>query len=325
MKALVTGGTGFIGSHLVEALLKNGVEVRCLVRDLGHLKWLAGLDVEIIRGDTDIEASLSAAVAGVDYVFHAAGITKAARAWDYYRVNAQGTENLLRAALREAGRIRKFVLVSSQAAAGPSKDGVPRREDDEPMPVSDYGRSKLLAERHALAVKDELNIAIVRPTSVYGPRDRDIFTFFKMVQRGFRTAFFEKRLLSVCFVSDIVEGTVNAAFEETKSGDAFFLAHPDVLDWDFIGEAIARALGVRPRRVVIPVPLMGAVALCAEAFSVFSRKPALLNSQKMAEIRQRFWVVATNKAEEVLKFKARVDFPTGAKITAEWYRLHGWL
>ncbi len=325
MKALVTGGTGFIGSHLVEALLKKGIETRCLVRDPAQLKWLAGLDAEIIRGDTEAADSLSAAVAGVDYVFHAAGITKAARPQYYYRINAQGTENLLMAALREAGRIKKFVLVSSQAAAGPSREGIPRREDDEPMPVSDYGRSKLLAERHALAVKDELNIAIVRPTSVYGPRDRDIFTFFKMVQKGFRTAFFEKRFLSVCFVSDIVEGTVNAAFEDTRSGDAFFLAHPDVLDWDFIGEAIANALGVKAKRLAVPVPLMGAVALCAEVFSAISGKPALLNRQKMAEIRQRFWVVDTKKAEEVLKFKARVDFPTGAKITAEWYRLHGWL
>ncbi len=325
MKALVTGGTGFIGSHLVEALLKKGFEVRCLVRDPGQLKWLAGLDVETVQGDTEAAAGLSAAVAGVDYIFHAAGITKAAKARDYYRINAQGTENLLDAALREARQVRKFVLVSSQAAAGPSSEGIPRREEDDPAPVSDYGRSKLLAERHALAVKGDLNIAIVRPSSVYGPRDRDIFVFFGMVRKGFRTAFFEKRQLSVCFVSDIVEGTIRAALEDTKSGDAFFMAYPDVLDWDSIGEAIACALGVKARRLVIPVPLMGAVALCAEALSALSGKPALLNRQKMAEIRQRFWVVDTKKAEEVLKFRARVDFQAGAKITAEWYRLHGWL
>ncbi len=324
MKALVTGGTGFIGSHLVEALLKRGFEVRCLVRDPGRLRWLAGLDVEIVRGDTAATAGLSAAVSGVDYIFHAAGITKAAKPRDYYLINAQGTGNLL-SAVREGGRVKKFVLVSSQAAAGPSREGIPRREEDEPAPVSDYGRSKLLAERHALALKDKLNIAIVRPTSVYGPRDRDIFAFFGMVNKGFRTAFFEKRQLSVCYVSDIVEGTINAALEDTKSGEAFFLAHPDVMDWDSIGEAMACALGVKARRLLIPVPLMGAVALCAEALSALTGKPALLNRQKMAEIRQRFWVADTKKAEEVLKFRARVDFPAGAKITAEWYRLHGWL
>jgi nucleoside-diphosphate-sugar epimerase len=325
MKALVTGGTGFIGSHLVEALLKEGIEVRCLVRDLSRLSWLAGLDVEAVRGDCAAPAGLLGAVKGVDYVFHAAGITKAVKARDYYRVNAQGTENLLQAAIKEAGRIKKFVLVSSQAAAGPSEEGKPRREDDPPEPVSDYGRSKLEAERHALSAKEELNIAIVRPTAVYGPRDRDILTFFKMVSRGFRTAFSEKRLLSVCYVSDIVEGTIKAALRPTKSGDAFFLAHPAENDWDGMGEAIAAALGVKARRLVIPVPLMGGVAICAEAFSVISGKPALLNRQKMAEIRQRFWVVDTSRAEEVLGFAARVDFPAGAKITAEWYRLHGWL
>ena len=114
----MTGGTGFIGSHLVEALLKEGIEVRCLVRDPNKLSWLAGLDVEAVRGDCAAPAGLSDAVKGVDYVFHAAGITKAVKPQDYYSVNAQGTENLLRAAIKEAGRIRKFVLVSSQAAVG---------------------------------------------------------------------------------------------------------------------------------------------------------------------------------------------------------------
>jgi nucleoside-diphosphate-sugar epimerase len=325
MKALVTGGTGFIGSHLVEALLKEGIEVRCLVRDPNKLSWLAGLDVETVKGDCAAPAGLPDAVKGVDYVFHAAGITKAVKPQDYYRVNAEGTENLLNAAIKESGRIRKFVLVSSQAAAGPSKEGQPRREDDPPEPVSDYGRSKLRAEQYALSAKEELNVAIVRPTAVYGPRDRDILTFFKMVSRGFRTAFSEKRLLSVCYVSDIVEGTIKAALSQTKSGDAFFLAHPVQNDWDRMGEAIASALGVKARRLVIPVPLMEGVALCAEAFSFISGKPALLNRQKMAEIRQRFWVVDTGKAEEVLGFAARVDFPVGAKITADWYRLHRWL
>jgi nucleoside-diphosphate-sugar epimerase len=325
MKALVTGGTGFIGSHLVEALLKEGIEVRCLVRDLSRLSWLSGLDVEVVKGDCAAPAGLSGAVKSVDYVFHAAGITKAVKARDYYRVNAQGTDNLLQAAVREAGRIRKFVLVSSQAAAGPSKEGEPRREYDPSAPVSDYGRSKLEAERYALSAKEDLNIAIVRPTAVYGPRDRDILTFFKMVSRGFRTAFSEKRQLSVCYVSDIVDGTIKAALKPTKSGDAFFLAHQARNDWDTMGEAIASALGVKARRLVIPVPLMAGVALCAEAFSFISGRPALLNRQKMAEIRQRFWVVDTSRAEEVLGFAARVDFPTGAKITAEWYRLHGWL
>jgi nucleoside-diphosphate-sugar epimerase len=325
MKALVTGGTGFIGSHLVEALLKEGIEVRCLVRDPNKLSWLAGLDVETVKGDCAAPAGLIDAMKGVDYVFHAAGITKAVKPQDYYRVNAEGTKNLLHAATKEAGRIRKFVLVSSQAAAGPSKEGQPRREDDPPEPVSYYGRSKLKAEQYALSAKEELNVAIVRPTAVYGPRDRDILTFFKMVSRGFRTAFSEKRLLSVCYVSDIVEGTVKAALKPTKSGDAFFLAHPLPNDWDGMGEAIASALGVKARRLVIPIPLMGGVALCAEAFSLISGKPALLNRQKMAEIRQRFWVVDTSRAEEVLGFAAHVDFPAGAKITADWYRLHRWL
>ncbi|HLB24926.1 MAG TPA: NAD-dependent epimerase/dehydratase family protein, partial [Nitrospirota bacterium] len=194
MKALVTGGTGFIGSHLVEALLKKGYSVRCLVRDLAKQGWLAGLDVELVTGDCNEPATLEGAVDGVDYVFHVAGITKAARGETYYSVNGEGTKNVALAAAGSAG-LRKLVYVSSQAAAGPSRQGRPRKEDDPPGPVSDYGRSKLMGERYCLELADRVDLAIVRPTSVYGPRDRDIYTFFRMVSRGYRTTFRQERLV----------------------------------------------------------------------------------------------------------------------------------
>jgi dihydroflavonol-4-reductase len=325
MKALVTGGTGFIGSHLVEALLARGFEVRCLVRDPVKPGWLEGLDVELVKGDCNEPGSLAGITGDVDYVFHAAGVTKAAKGALYYKVNGEGTKNMAEAAAGEAKKLKKFVYVSSQAASGPSRRGFPRKEDDPSEPVSDYGRSKLLGERYALAVSDRIDLAIVRPTSVYGPRDKDIYTFFKMVSRGFKTAFRNERLISVCYVDDLVEGILLAAACKARSGEAFFIADSKPYDWDEMGEAIEQALKVKARRIVVPIPALSVVALFSEAAGWLSGRPALLNRQKMAEIRQRYWVVDVRKAEAVLGFRARYDFSAGAKLTAEWYRRHGWI
>ncbi len=324
MKVLVTGGTGFIGSHLTEALLKRGFQVRCLVRDPGRLRWLGGLPVETVRGDCSDPESLDAATAGVDYIFHAAGLTKAADPKDYYRVNAEGTRNLCQAVTR-SGVLKKLVYISSQAAAGPSEKGRPRVEPDAEAPVSDYGRSKLLGEKYALEYRGSLNIAILRPTSVYGPRDKDIYAFFKMVSRGFRTSFRQERLVSVCYVHDLVEAAIAAAGADTESGETFFIGEPEPYSWDALGEAMEGALGVKARRVVVPIPLLYAVALMAEGFAALARKPALLNRQKMAEIRQRYWVVDVSRARDRLGFRAVTDFKAGARATAEWYRQNAWL
>jgi len=325
MKALVTGGTGFVGSHLAEALLGRGVEVRCLVRDPDDLKWLKGLDVELVKGDASDAGSLGGACSGVEYVFHAAGITKAVRPSDYYKVNAEGTKNMAEAAERDASGLKKFVYVSSQAAAGPSVEGRPRKEDDAPAPVTDYGRSKLAGEQYALQYMDRLPIVIVRPPSVYGPRDRDVYSLFKMASRGFRPAFAGARLISVCYVGDLVDGLISAAFGDTESGDAYFVAYPKPYSWDEMGNAVADALGVKVVRVKIPIPALGVVAVFAELFCAVLGKPALLNRQKMAEIKQRYWVLDVTKAKEKLGFEAGCDFRAGAGLTAEWYRRQGWI
>lgn len=325
MRAFVTGGTGFIGSHLVEALLVAGYEVDCLVRDTSRTGWLAGKAVNMIPGDCTDPSSLKGVTSGADIVFHNAGLTKTADPAEYYRVNADGTKNVLEAAVRDASGLRKFVLVSSQAAAGPSAEGTARKEEDPPAPVTDYGRSKLDAERYALGYADRLPVVIVRPTAVYGPRDTDIYTFFKLVSKGIRTTFHDKRIVSLCYVTDLVDGMIKAATSETASGDAFFIADPEPYDWDYIGTTIASALGVNARRVVLPVGLLAVVAVMAEGWGMLTGKPALLNRQKMAEIRQRFWVADTGRAAGVLGYTARHDFAAGAALTVKWYRENGWL
>ena len=183
MKALVTGGTGFIGSHLVEALLKKGIQVRCLLRKTSDLKWLEGLPIEVNWGDCNDKNSLREAVEGVEQVFHLAGVTKAVHEKTYFEVNAFGTENLIHACLENNPRIQKFIYLSSQAAAGPCRNGNKKKESDQCKPVSPYGQSKQMGEELAMAHAHELPLLILRPSAVYGPRERDIYTFFKLLSK----------------------------------------------------------------------------------------------------------------------------------------------
>ena len=217
MKALVTGATGFIGSHLVEALLDKNVEVRCLVRPNSNRRWLEDREVEYCVGDCRDYDSLPAAVSGVDCVFHLAGVVRARKYQDYFLSNSTGTRNLLQACLQKNPGLDRFVLVSSQAAAGPSPDGQPLKESDAARPISAYGWSKLMAEKEVLEKKNDLPVVVVRPSPVYGPRDRDFHSLFKMIKLGLRPVIGrEERYIHLTYVQDVVEG----AWLASRSGAA---------------------------------------------------------------------------------------------------------
>ena len=217
MKALVTGGTGFIGSHLTEALIRKGVQVRCLFRKTSDLKWLKGLPVEFVPGDCNDKTSLEEAVRGVDWVFHLAGATKAIKEETYFEVNGLGTENLIHACLENNPRLQKFIYVSSQAAAGPSRNGSSKKELDPCEPVSFYGRSKRMGEESVLAHAHELPALILRPSAVYGPRDKDIFALFKCLSRRIKPCLTGRhQRLSLCYVQDIVQGMLLAVETQIK-------------------------------------------------------------------------------------------------------------
>jgi len=159
------------------------VQIRCLLRKTSDVKWLKGLPIEFVQGACNDKTSLGEAVKGVDWVFHLAGVTKAIKEETYFEVNGLGTENLILACLEHNPLLQKFVYISSQAAAGPSRNGNRKKESDPCEPVSIYGRSKRMGEEGVLAHAHELPVLILRPSAVYGPRDKDIFAFFKCLSR----------------------------------------------------------------------------------------------------------------------------------------------
>lgn len=313
---LVTGATGFIGSHVVEALRAGGERVRCLVRR----------DVEIpgaetFRGDLATGAGLDASVAGVDSVIHLAGVTKALRPADYYIGNARATDRLARAV---QGRPIRFVHVSSLAAIGPSRANDPVGEDDEPRPLTDYGKSKLEAER---IVRDLLpGAVIVRPPVVYGPRDTDVFQLLKSISKGLVLELAGgERWFSAIYVEDLVRGILAAVRQPSAAGRAYFLTHAKPVSWSELASVAAVAMGQRPRVLRIPIALAEGVGWCAEAWSKAMRKPGIISRDKIREARCAAWICDHRRAAAELGFEAPTSLADGLAKTLAWYKEAGWL
>lgn len=322
----MTGGTGFIGSHLVEALIERGIEVRCLIRNKNNLKWLRGLTVEFIEGDLKDRISLFRAVKGVNQIFHLAGVTKAVKEETYYDVNATGTKNLLSACLEAEPPIEKFIYLSSQAASGPCPHNGKKREEEPCLPVSPYGRSKRKGEEFLLETLHQFPFLILRPSVVYGPRDRDVFAFFKILSKGINPIFSAPdQQISLCYVQDIIQGILLASESKDLQGEIFFLSDGHVYRMDQIGEIFAEAIGVKVYRIRIPFGILYGIASFSELLSKISRKPPLLNRGKLEEMIQKNWVCDITKANALLGFKPKVTLQEGVKITYEWYRREHWL
>jgi len=321
MKALITGASGFIGSHLAEALLKRGYEVRCMVRNTSALKWLDGLEFAFCRGDCRDPASLGEAVKGTDYVFHLAGLTKAKRDKEFYSVNAEGTRNLADAVLTENPSLKKFVFLSSQSAAGPSLEGQPVKESDVPNPVSHYGKSKLMAEEAVLEYAGKFPVVIIRPSAVYGPRDRDFFLLFKLLRSGFYPYWGVSRY-SLIYVDDLVSGIIKAAENEESAGKIFFISDEKPYTNDELISLISGIYGKKPVKVPVPRALMSVIAGAASLLKGF---PSVINRDKIRELSYRDWICDSSKASGELGFISKIRLKEGIKWTADWYRIHRWL
>ena len=326
MKALVTGGSGFIGSHLVEALLQRGDEVRCLVRKTSALTWLKGLPVEFVYGHCNDRASLKKAVEGVDQVFHLAGLTKAVNEEMYMRVNASGTEDLIQVCLNCNPHLQRFVYLSSLAAAGPCRNGDWKKESDRCDPVSPYGKSKRRGEELALLHCHELPLVILRPSAVYGPREKDIYAYVKLISRKIKPCLLgQNQHLSLCYIQDVVQAILLASDLKDPKGDVFFVSDGQDYELEEIGDIFAHLMGVKAFRIPIPSWVMLGTATCSEVLSRFTGKPPLINRGKVEEMVQKQWVCDITHAKSVLGFNPLFRLEEGARRTVDWYRKENWL
>ena len=326
MRAVVTGGAGFIGSHLIEALVTRGDDVVCVDRPNASRRWIEGLPIRYLGIGLDDRDALIAAFRGADVVFHLAALTEAPRAADYYRVNTEGTAKVLSAAARHNGCAPRVIFLSSLAAIGPCRNGDLLGPDTVPFPLSHYGHSKLLAEAVIHAYADRVRTTILRLPAVFGPRERAVLKFFRMVKRGFAVTIGPwDREISMLYVKDLVQGAIAAADTPAAAGHTYCLAHPEPISWRGFARATARALRREPFLVSVPKSVARAIAYGIEVAAGVRRRVAILNRERVRELTQHRWVCDPSRAIRELGFRPRYSIPVGIAETATWYAEAQWL
>jgi nucleoside-diphosphate-sugar epimerase len=323
MRALVTGGAGFLGRALARRLAGRGHAVRALLRARTDASAL-GPEVEIVRGDATDPAALARAVEGCDLVYHLAGVRRAAEAAEFMRVNAGSTRLILEACTAAGAARARFVLAGSLAAVGPSRDG--HREDDPFAPAEPYGASKAEAERIAMSYADRLPVAVARPPRILGPGDRENLFFFRIAAAGLVLRFLGgARPLSWIDVDDCADGFALIGERPEAIGEAFFIASPERTTVVDLQREVARALGVGAREVPVPAAALGAAAWLADGVTRVTGRRLPLNRKLARQVLAPGWTCATDKAEALLGFHAGTTLADSVARSARFYREQGWL
>lgn len=322
MKAALTGGTGFVGSHLAEALLARGDELTALVRSPAKAGPLRASGCRLLEGGLEDERALAALVDGQDVVYHVAGVVAARSPEEFRLANRDGAERLARAA-RSAG-VARFVLVSSLAASGPSAPGVAIDEASGPGPLTAYGRSKLAGEQ---AVRETgVPLTVVRPAAVYGPRDRAFLTLFRAAARGFVLLPGDGRQpLTLVHARDLAQALLAAADSPRTLGGTYHAGNGAPVTQRALAEAVGGAVG-RPLRCV-PLPrflVRPALGLTGTLSRALGRAP-LLDADKSNELLAPGWVCTSDALLRDAGWRPAIPLAAGLAETAASYRALGWL
>ena len=319
---LITGATGFVGSHLVEALARRGMAARALVRVTSDRSVLREHGVRAVEGDLGDVDSLRRAAEGVGTVLHLAAATRAVTPAGFEAANAGGTERLLEALDRESGP-RRLIYLSSLAAVGPAGER-PVEPGDVPRPLTAYGRSKLAGERAVLA-QSGVRAAVLRAPAVYGPGDRDLLTFFRLADRGVLPVLGDRRRrLQMVHVRDLSAAILQAAEAEDARG-VFHIAEPRAYSWEEVLDTVGEAVGRQGVKLPVPGSLVTAAGRAAGAVSRWTGRAGIFDRDKAVELLADSWLCETRSARDAFGFEAAITLADGFKETARWYRAAGWL
>ncbi len=322
MRTLVTGGTGFVGSHLIDALLKRGDEVTALVRTPAKAAGLADRGVRLVRGDLDALDALREAAEGVEVIYHVAGRVAARDDAEFLLANRTGTTNLLTAA-QQSGAPR-FVLVSSLAAAGPAARGTPLVGGEPPRPVTAYGRSKLAGED--VVRSSPLPWVILRPPMVYGPRDTEVLKLFKLARWGLAPVFGKgEQELSAIFGPDLAGALIAVGTSPNTIGKTYLPCHPEV----FTSGALARQIGTAVGRDVlvlsVPEPIGRGLLAAIGGAAKLTGTASVLSSEKADEFFEAAWTGSPAALMADTGWRASTDLAKGLAETMAWYRAERWI
>ena len=331
MKILITGASGFIGSFIVEEALKRGFDTWAAIRKSSSREWLQDERIHFIELNLSSKAQLTEQLRGqnFDYVVHAAGVTKCLNKQDFMRINYEGTKNLTEALLEMKMPLKRFIFLSSLSIFGAIREKQPYQEineDDTPKPNTEYGRSKLAAEQYLKSLGERLPYIILRPTGVYGPREKDYFIMAKSIKQHLDFAVGYKRQdITFVYVSDVVQA-VFLAMEKGQPGRKYFLSDGQVYQSTTFSDLIHEELG-RPWwiRITAPVWVLRIVTFFGEHIGRMTGKISALNNDKYNILRQRNWRCDIQPAIDELGYQPQVKLKEGVRRSIKWYKEQGWL
>ena len=331
MKILITGASGFIGSFIVEEALRRGFETWAAVRKSSSREWLQDERIHFIGLNLSSKAQLVEQLRPhqFDYVVHAAGVTKCLNKQDFHRINTEGTKNLVDALLEVEMPLKRLVYLSSLSIFGAIKEQQPYgeiKETDTPQPNTEYGKSKLAAEQYLESVSSRVPYIILRPTGVYGPREKDYFIMAKSIQQHSDFAVgFKRQDITFVYVKDVVQA-VFLALEKGENGRKFFLSDGQVYQSATFSNLIHEELG-RPWwiRITAPVWVLRVVTFFGEYIGQMTGKVTALNNDKYNILRQRNWRCDIQPAIDELGYHPTYHLEQGVKETIQWYKDNGWL
>ncbi len=329
-KLLVTGASGFIGSFIVEEALRKGFEVWAAVRKSSSKAFLTDSRIHFIELDLSSEKRLTEQLkeCSFDYVVHAAGVTKSLHKEDFYRINTEGTKNLVCALQSLKMPLKRFVYISSLSIMGAIREEQPYREireRDKAQPNTAYGKSKLEAEQW-LDTQQGLPYIILRPTGVYGPRERDYFMMAKSIQAHTDFAVgFKQQDITFVYVTDVVQA-VFLALEKGETGRRYFLSDGEVYQSSTFSDLIRKELG-NPWwiRITAPLWLLRIITFCGECIGHLTGKVTALNNDKYNIMKQRNWRCDIMPAQQELGYEPQVKLEEGVHRSIAWYKKNHWL
>ena len=339
MKILITGASGFIGSFIVEEALKRGMETWAAMRATSSKKFLDDERIHFIELNLNDQSALEEQLRGhdFDYVVHAAGVTKCLNKEDFYRINTDGTKHLVNALLALKMPLKRFVYISSLSIYGAIREQQPYeeiREDDEPKPNTHYGKSKLLAEQWLSSLNEELEVrneklfpcVILRPTGVYGPRERDYFLMAKSIKKHSDFAVgYRRQDITFVYVQDVVQA-VFLACEKGQTGRKYFLSDGQVYQSATFSRLIRKELG-NPWwiRITAPIWVLRVVTFFGDKIGHMTGKISALNNDKYHILKQRNWRCDIEPARRELGYEPQYTLEEGVPLTIKWYKENGWL
>lgn len=331
MKILITGASGFIGSFIVEEALRRGFETWAAVRRSSSREYLRDERIKFIELNLSSKEELVEQLRDkdFDYVVHAAGVTKCLHKEDFRRINTEGTKNLADALLELQMPLKRFVFVSSLSIFGAIREQQPYeeiRESDTPQPNTEYGRSKLAAEQYLEQLGNRLPYIILRPTGVYGPREKDYFVMAKSIKQHSDFAVgYRRQDITFVYVSDVVQA-IFLALDAPQVGRKYFLSDGEVYQSTTFSNLIHEELG-RPWwiRITAPEWVLRIITFFGEYTSRLTGKVSVLNKDKYNILRQRNWRCDIQPAIDELGYQPTVKLAEGVKRTIKWYKDNGWL